>query len=236
MRTAIFQFYIGNFSKAQEVSIRSVQNYCTKYNIDYIYSNQIRIHGPHLMFEKLQILEILQNDTFDRILYLDTDIIITPKARNIFSIYNSPDYFYAFDENMNKSGMDRENEIHEHLINMYWPKNKYNKKQYFNAGVMLFSKKSVKNILNISDLLKDIPNWPNIYSMGDQTSINYWIVKNNVPFHTLEYSFNRMDLGGCPDPQEERFDADFIHYAGAGYGDKHNNMIRDWNKLYGDLL
>ena len=82
MKTAIFQILIGP-SRNQEYCIDSVKKYCSKYNIDHFISTKCLINGPHIMFEKYQLFHLLQSE-YDRVLYLDADILITPNAKNIF--------------------------------------------------------------------------------------------------------------------------------------------------------
>jgi lipopolysaccharide biosynthesis glycosyltransferase len=231
MKTAIFQFLIGP-SRGQEYCIKSVINYSKKNNIDYFISQNALINGPHIMFEKYQLFSLF-NQGYDRVLYLDADIMITPKAENIFNIYDELNIFYAFDENDNTECMNRDNYIHEKISKIQWPINNKNKKQYFNAGVMIFSKNTFDNFKSAFDL-SDIPNWPDIWYFGEQTIVNYWIAKNKIPFKSIDYRFNRMHLGK-PDLNNERYKADFIHYAGPcqyGNGNKPETMKMDYNQLY----
>lgn len=231
MVNVIFQFFIGN-PKGYICGIRSVADYCKKYKLVHCLSQSRLFPQQHIMFEKYQLFDLYKDQKVDRILYLDSDIIITPSASNIFDEYEDSNYFYAYDENDNTEWMDRD----RYLFNDFnWPINSKGKKQYFNAGVMLFPKNftaKYPDFVNFSD----IPAWENIWYFGDQTPINYWTVKNNIPFKTLSHSFNRMDLGNF-DPSNERFKANFIHYAGPckyGTGNKIDTMISDYNFLYGN--
>ena len=231
MKLAIFQFLIGP-PKGQQHCIKTVNSYCQKFGIDHYLSQEIRVHGPHVMFEKYQLFNLLDNG-YDRVLYLDADIMITPSAKNIFEIYSDNKGIIAYDENYPNEAMDRDNYIYENSSNIAWPKNKYNKKRYFNAGVMIFSKEIIKKYPSAFNL-DDIPNWPDIWYFGDQTIVNYWVTKNQIPFNELDYQFNRMHLG-VEDPNNCRYQANFIHYAGPctyGNGNKPETMEKDYNILY----
>jgi len=234
MKTAIFQILIGP-SRNQEYCIDSVKKYCSKYNIDHFISTKCLINGPHIMFEKYQLFHLLQSE-YERVLYLDADILITPNAKNIFEIYNDENKFYAYDENDLSEHMDRDKYIFENDSSIEWPKNNKNKKQYFNGGVMLFSKKMLNDFIKAFSF-SDIPNWNDIYYFGDQTIINYWIAKNKIKFETIDHSFNRMDLGKM-DEKNERFNSNFIHYAGPckyGNGNKQETIKKDYYSLYPEI-
>jgi lipopolysaccharide biosynthesis glycosyltransferase len=232
MKTAIFQILIGP-TRGQEYCIKSVLNYCKKYNIEHFLSQEVKINGPHIMFEKYQLFNLL-NAGYDRVLYLDADVLITPNAENIFEKYFKMDKFYAYDENDKPEWMDRDNYIYENISNIEWPINQKGKKQYFNAGIMLFSKE-VFSKYPYAFNLNDIPNWPNLWYFGEQTIVNYWIAKNKIPFESIDYSFNRMDLGEY-DLKNDRYNANFIHYAGPckyGNGNKNETIAEDFEFLYG---
>lgn len=231
MRTAVFQFLIGP-SNGQEYCIKSIGKYCQKYGIEHYISDQRVINGPHIMFEKYQLFSLL-NSGIDRVLYLDADIMATPNAENIFDKYNNNDILYAYDENDHPEWMDRDKYIYENLSNVKWPQNIKNKKQYFNAGVLLFSKNLLEQCKN-SFRLNDIPEWPDIWYFGEQTIVNYWVAKNGIPFESIDYKFNRMDLGNY-DLNNERYKSNFIHYAGPckyGNGNKQETMKEDYQALY----
>jgi len=233
MSNAIFQFFVGN-PYGYEKCIKSINNYCSKYNIKHIVSNEKKINKAHIMFEKYQFVELLNDPTIDRILYVDADIMATPTSKNIFDEYPDNNFMYAYDENDHTAHMDRDPYVFENLSELNWPKNEKGKKQYFNAGLMLFPKELLLNNLSMFNI-DDIPNWPNIWYFGDQTIMNYWVVKNNIPFKTLNHSYNRMDLGNY-DNFNDRYTANFIHYAGPckyGNGNKQETMENDYKTLYG---
>jgi hypothetical protein len=234
MSNAIFQFFVGNPFGYQKC-IKSINDYCKKYSIKHYVSFEKRINKSHLMFEKYQFLSLLSDPSIDRILYVDADIMATPTAQNIFEKYSDENFMYAYDENDTTDWMDRDPYIFNEFSNLNWPTNVKNKKQYFNAGLMLFSRKLLLENVKIFNF-EDIPNWKNLWYFGDQTIINYWVVKNNMPFKTIDYSFNRMDLGNY-DPNNDRYAANFIHYAGPckyGNGNKLETMEADYRNLYGN--
>ena len=51
-------------------------------------------YPPHL--EKLEVLRLLK--TYDCVLYVDSDILVTPWASNIFEEFSDPTKFYIYNE------------------------------------------------------------------------------------------------------------------------------------------
>jgi lipopolysaccharide biosynthesis glycosyltransferase len=232
MNLAVFQIMIGEPGN-QRYCIQSVNKYCKKFGIKHFISQEFIIKKLHLGFEKYQLFKLFEFG-IDRVLYLDADIMITPSAENIFEKYRDPNFFYAYDENGIPECTDRDRYIFEKQSSIEWPINAKNKKQYFNTGVMLFSKETANKFFSSADF-NDIPNWPNISYFGEQTVINYWAVKNKIPFKTIDHSYNRMDLGE-DDINNDRYKSNFIHYAGpCRYGNKNKSetIKNDYENLYG---
>jgi len=229
MKTAIFQIFIGQPHEGYKLCINSVKSY-SQGKADYFISNKTRINGPSVYFEKLQCLDLL--DHYDRVLLIDCDILVTPKAENIFEKYPE-DFLFAFNENSDDEWMQRESWIDTYSPDFDWPV--YNgRKQYFNTGCVLLNK-SHRNILNLMAQMKFTHKNFSIDS-SEQTPLNYVVSKHKIPFKSLDYSFNRMDLGKN-DPTNERYKANFIHYAGPcryGNGNKKEAMELDYKNLYGN--
>lgn len=231
MKLAIATLAIGNIDNFR-TGIESTATYSKKIGCDYFLIDKIAVNYRHIFFEKLQIFNLLHNG-YDRVLYLDADVIVTPKAKNIFEMYPDASKFYAYDENShpNNDWMDRDGEVLSIPIDFNWKKNSSGKFSYFNAGVMLASK-GQENILVGMDKVPDVPG---MWKYGDQTWLNYLVAKNNIPWESIDYSFNRMDLGQF-DYNNDRYNADIIHYAGpckyAPQGvSKYQQMKVDWSKL-----
>lgn len=231
MKLLIFQLFIGNLTEGYSKCIDSVISYA-KGKADYALSNIPKLNMGSVYFEKFQFLDALSS--YDRVLYVDSDILITPKAENIFDVYTDPTKFYAYDENDTTAWMDRDPYVLDINPKLNWPKNLKGKLQYFNTGVMLLSRKSL-DIGNPFAFRWDCSG-KLINTFAEQTYLNYAVVKSGLPFETISHSFNRMDLGNF-DPMCERYKANFIHYAGPckyGDGNKNNAMVSDYKALYGN--
>lgn len=260
MTNLIFTIKIGS-NPNWDLCIKTQQEYCAKYNIRYIVLQERRINFPfgpnptaNFYFEKLQVVPLMSYCMADRVLYMDSDILITPHARNIFDVYGDSEKYYGFDESKEvgiigptmfgttADIMDRDPYVKSVLPNIpTWKKNKLGKYIYYNMGVMLFSKHFVNNVLASPTKLLSLQKVPHIYDFNDQTYFNGLIQKFDVPNDALDYSFNRMHLG-LRDDNNERYKADFIHYAGpclynieGEYSEegKRTAVIKDYNTLYG---
>ena len=235
LKRAIFQLYIGEPNPMYDISVKTFGDYARKIGADHIVATTPKINSVSLLLEKFQLLDFFEGElAYDRILYVDADVLPTPHAADIFQEYQDPEFFYAFDENFNTRPMNRDTTLNKMgELGFEWKKNDRGMKQYFNAGVFLISKDNC-------DFLKDyrqLPELPNLWEFGDQNYMNYLVMKHGVKFQSLDYSFNRMDLGSI-DENKERYKANFIHYAGPSrYGDKTKskieNFVADYEVLYG---
>lgn len=228
MKKAIFTLNVGG-NPIYVPSIKSIKDYANRIGVDFYMGTKIKISMYNFYFEKLQCLELF-NKGYDQILYIDADVLVTPQAENIFKKYSDPKVFYAYHENANSEAMDRDRFVSPlDPDKIEWPviDGRY---QYFNAGVMLFGSKVWKDILRGIDTP---PDCKEVWEFGDQTFLNYLAAKNRVKFESLDRKFNWMNCGK-PDPNKERFTANFIHYAGPClYGDtKEEVMKNDYKELY----
>jgi lipopolysaccharide biosynthesis glycosyltransferase len=242
MKIAIFSIMIGD-DPTYQYARRAMEQYANKVNAKLIiltrneYSldedGKKNLYSPAQMAwaQKLYLKQLLEE--YDRVLYLDGDILITPHAPNIFVECPRLDVAYMLPEGLY---VDRSKPVQQILsifpLEKPWPK-KQHKYLYYNAGVMLLSQKANPfKYATLSDLIK-------IYDSVDfyeQTYFNYLYVKHNITVEPLIPEYNRFDLFG---DNEERLRAYFIHYAGQGYSSKHDcryrTVIADYHLLYGEI-
>ena len=151
---------------------------------------------------------------YDRILHLDSDMIITPNCPNIFDTvpYDCIGTVY---EDKGTRASDRKNRINnakEKFGNIEWNEG------YINTGVFLTSKVHRDIFQTIDDMYYE--------DFGfDDVHLGYQINKNKFKVHELNYKWNHMTMfseswNGSP----HRFDSHIIHYAGAGTYDKQNRV------------
>jgi len=228
-KNVIFTLGINGYDSLP--TIKAMQKYADKCDADFFIQKTPVVNYANFYFEKFYFIDLLEK--YERVLYLDADVLITPKAENIFEKYSDTTKFYAYNETDHTETMDRDPYVNPLLNDQpKWPLDDKGKRQYFNAGVFLVSKDNI----NYFKDFRNIPNIDGILSFGDQTYMNYLVVKHNVNFESLDYSFNRMHLGN-KDNNNERYKSNFIHYAGPdvyGNGNKHETINNDYHNMYGN--
>lgn len=186
--------YGNDFKELGTVTHQTIKAYADKIGADFIVLDQLGNHKyPH--FIKFDLDNLLS--TYDRVLYVDTDIVIRDDAPNLFDIVPE-----------NKLGILQEfpctsrDPVFVSFLNKQGYEGKWNNR-YYNTGVMVLSK-SVRNIFTLDS--------EEFFHFGEQTYINYNICRFNVDIHSLDWKFNRMNSHN-EYTKEWRFSAYFMHYA-----------------------
>ncbi|MBE0377616.1 hypothetical protein PPRY_a0162 [Pseudoalteromonas prydzensis ACAM 620] len=222
-----------------QAAIHSFKCYAKRVGADLIISDSlhypIHIHQPKYganpaWAEKLRIGELLKQ--YDRVLYVDADILISPSAEDIFQEYCDLDTIYMLDEGMHCDRHIEKQLIEKQLGSITWPQHDAGV-HYYNVGVMLISKPC--QLFNHLDLnsLQAICNEIRFY---EQTLFNYVIFQQRLKHQAIDCRFNRMDMFG----QDSYLQADFIHYAGKGYAKNNRRrdlqFLKDFALLYKDII
>ncbi|QLE87519.1 glycosyltransferase family 8 protein [Shewanella sp. Scap07] len=238
MKKVIFTLAIGD-NPMYQAAIESFKEYGNKVGADVIVSDQLhyklyvnnkRFDASPAWSEKLYMKELLKD--YDRVLYLDADMLVTPWAENIFEKYPDQDTVYMFNEGAYIDRSSQAEQINLVLGDVEWPIEN-DKMVYFNSGMILTSK-NAKLFDNASqEEMQAICNEVKFY---DQTYINYLIRRDKLKNASVDKAFNRMPLVGAADYQQ----ASFIHYAGRGYKDKvpmrDMKYIIDYCEIFKDKL
>ena len=96
MKVLVYQFHVeyeeSNAYKFWEMSSNTCKRYADTYGFDYLFNkSNIKDHIPYMFnslnFDKFKAIEFLKD--YDAVLYIDTDILITPDAENIVAKYNT---------------------------------------------------------------------------------------------------------------------------------------------------
>ncbi|MGZ9897184.1 glycosyltransferase [Shewanella gaetbuli] len=202
-----------------KAAINTFEQYGKKVGADVIVSSELhyKLNVNNKKFvaspawsEKLYIAELLKE--YDRVLYLDADMLVTPWAEDIFEKYSQLDTVYMFNEGAFIDRSSQATQINDVLGNVSWPIID-NKMQYFNSGMILISRQTGLFDNASAAEMQQICNEVKFY---DQTYINYLIRRDNIKSVQVDKAFNRMPLLGHDDYQT----ASFIHYAGRGYREK----------------
>jgi len=193
----IFTIELG--AKIKEVShytLPKMQSYADKVGAGFlVIHDQLDYKYPVLLkFEAARLLE-----KYDRVLFLDADIVIRDNAPNIFKVVPD-DYLGVYLESEH---------IDERITQceFFWDKLKLEHEgcpEVFNAGVMLFSQ-CHKNIIKLPPSSIDIKDFGRF---SEQVWLNYIFRDTDVCDITHEY--NHMDLS-----KESDANVFFRHYASA---------------------
>jgi len=213
---AIITLSIGSsFDAMFSIAKPFLNAYGRRINADVITINRKVINGyaPHL--EKFQIYTLL--DIYDRLVFFDTDIIVSEKTPNIFEIVPEAAIGAIYDNPNNSiSDMNRKKEIllsQKSLGDIGWTRG------YINSGVLVLSKRH-KNIFKHPELRYTLQS-----SFKDQTLINYEIQKHGHSIYKLDRKFNGMEITGFTSRDYNvktsrkginKTDAFIMHFANEG--------------------
>lgn len=190
-----------------------MKKYAKKINADFQIVEGLGNH-THLMYRKLDFNNFLSD--YDRVLYIDTDVIIRSNADNIFDEvpYESLGMYDESFPCMNPCFPKYIHEYNKYLKLSDLPTYDINKwdGRYFNAGVMVFS----KHHLNCGIFDQPIIELTQEHLFREQSYFNMRIQQCNVVMHDLTLKWNGMGSGLCPNIQEsDRLKSHFIHVIGA---------------------
>lgn len=196
-----------NIAEMTNLTFPVMKRFCTKWGADFA----VLDHEPPVMsddnrphFRITKIAELL-ND-YDRVLNLDSDLIINKTCPNPFDIIPE-DCIGTIYEDVGSRQAHRQNliqAVQQKFGDIGW------KSGYINTGFFMVSRmhKEVFSPVNGSY-------WTGWGS--DDVHIGYQIKKLGFKVHQLDHRFNHMTM--FSEHGENRFDSFIIHYAGAGIFD-----------------
>ena len=152
-------------------------------------------------YNKLNIFELL--DYYNRILYIDTDIIIRDDAPNIFDIV--PENKVGMMSETALLGGDRGELMKSSSKNHGCDISLWDG-EYYNSGVIVISRGHEKLLNGSKNFYDD--------TFFEQTLINMNIINYNIPMYSLPYSFNRTSYMDSK-MKQPRHSSYFIHYGGS---------------------
>lgn len=191
-----------DYRKIASVTLQSIADYAEKLNVPMIVLDKPKISSSSPHWEKFQIYDALT--VCDRVLYLDSDLIIHPDCPDLFRL-TAPTHIGAFNEG---KYADRPEHLIRYMADFYgYPMPVWDGK-YYNTGVMVVSKCHQHLFKKPSVEQRDS-------YFHEQSYINMMIALHKVPVYDLGYDFNRM---GCVDgsgkPVGDRMNSYILHYAG----------------------
>jgi hypothetical protein len=200
VKTLVFTICQGEaYQKIAKVTHPTIKAYAKKIGADFLCISEKKISTTSIHWEKFQVFDLL--NTYDRILFLDTDLIIREDCPDLFG-FVPEDKLGAFDE---APFTDRSKELIIDTCKAYGVTLPGWNGKYYNTGVMVISKRH-KHLFKKPEL--------EYYSFYEQTYLNMRIAEQKIEMFDLEYRFNRMT---CMDAYtgEDRHASFIIHYAGC---------------------
>ena len=176
--------------------------YADKIGADLLVLKEVPETLPSPHWAKFSIRELLKKK-YDRIAFIDADILIRPDSPSIFDIVPE-DQFGIFNEGLYMPRAVCIREVMKvHKIELPT----WDGKTYYNTGVMVASRQH-RHIFSVNEEIKPLRN-----SFGEQTYLNMKIIGSGVKVFSLPFKFNRMShmdrIVGV-----SRLDSYFVHYAG----------------------
>lgn len=175
----------------------TIKAYADKIGAEFAVIEKTRLTSPH--WEKCEIADLLYE--YDRIMYLDTDLIVRDDCPNLFDVV--PDgQLGMFNE---APFTHRSRELMIDCCRAYGVQLAAWDGRYFNSGVIVASQEH-RDIFAKPDL--------EYCSFYEQTWLNMQLALRSAPMYELPYQLNRMT---CLDSftGEHRLASYIVHYAGA---------------------
>lgn len=219
--TAVVTLCMGrSYEDILQLSRPFMEIYAAKIDADFKIITTSSTETEIEYYEKFQLYSLLED--YERILFLDADILVTPKCPNLFEIVPES-HFGAFLVSRYSDLHDQAIAIAQELLgDIGW------KKDYFNSGVMIFSRmhREVFNYHNHAFKIWSSYSRSHNGTFLDQTLLNYNVFKLKIPVFDIGYKYNHTT---APRNSSQRFRSYIIHYPGKGHrkGDKLEQIRKD---------
>jgi len=198
-KKAVLTIAIGpDYHRIGQLTHPILRKYAKKIGAEFVVINKKFISQTTPHWEKFQIFNLLEK--YERILYLDSDLIIRDDCPDLFKIV-PPEKLGVFNE---APFTDRSKELMIDICKQYGETLQSWNGKYYNSGVMVISQKH-KYMFRKPE--------KEIFSFYEQSYLNMIIAKENIDVYELPHKFNRMTCVDCV-TGEERYDSYIIHYAG----------------------
>ena len=164
---------------------------------------------------------------YDRILHIDSDVLLTPNCPNIFDVVPYEKIGTIFEDKGSRRGARHQciADVQSRFGDVGWESG------YINTGVFVTSKCH-------EDIYEKIDGEYWVGFGFDDVHMGYLINKYKYTIHELPYQWNHMTMFSEPwNGSADRFKSHVIHYAGRGVfdssvGNKVEQLKKDNNKLY----
>lgn len=235
MTRAIVTIALG-MDPCYRYGLKSISLYARRCDSELIVIDQDIVGAPKSFslqkvawLQKLYVLQLVNE--YDEILYLDSDILVTPDALNVFDwIQSKGSCSIAMYNEYHLGGRDA---FIDKLPDRFFKAPIKDPFQYFNVGVMYLKKGNLLSELAKKDelievMLDGVP-------CPEQTYYNGVLLNNLIPVLELPKTFNFMEEDSL-DVQSRLFQF-FIHYAGYSFRERKRHkrskiMRRDYLEFF----
>lgn len=171
------------------LTVPSQQAYAQRLGADYLVIRKPVIDSVAPFYEIFQLHDFF--DTYDRILYLDLDVLVRNDCPDLFHIVPASDLGVFFESPLKDWG-EEISQIQKEWRPLGWSRD------YFNNGVMVMSRRH-------QVLFKPEFDLPRKVLYFDQTVINYLAQAHGLSFYDLGIEFNYMPILMWPSVWFNRF-------------------------------
>jgi hypothetical protein len=211
MKYAVITIAIGErYQKMGEITHFNMKRYADKIGADFIVIDKQKVSQTTPHWEKFQLLDYLEE--YDRILFVDTDVLIKKNCPNIFDVVPEAE-LGIFNE---APFVARRDIAIETCADAYKLKDFKWDGKYYNTGVMVVSR--------CHRMLFRKPE-QEIFNFYEQSYLNLAIQRSSFKIFNLPFEYNRMS---CMDKMtgKGRYECYIIHYAGVAFIDSSFVLIR----------
>lgn len=218
-RKLVVTLAIGEyFQQMAKLTHPLLKLYAKRCGADFLSLNQVKLEQKLglVTYEKFQIFDILNGD-YDQVLFVDTDIVVTPNAPSVFEI--CPVNVFGAANEIGYSMAEKHKFLTQAQLGpIDWMR------PYFNSGVMLLGDQHKIAFDPEGELLSQ---WTrndknSDHVMSDQPIINYLVNFYDFEFLDLGKHFNRTRV---QKDTHNRFQSYFIHYAGPS-GHRYGSRLK----------
>jgi lipopolysaccharide biosynthesis glycosyltransferase len=198
-KTAIATFYHNEgFKPVVNITYPRFKAYAAKCGADFVEIDHSQILFPAIYWSKLLIFGLF-NKGYERVLWLDADIIVAKHAPNIFELFPNDTLGML---NEGKYFPDRLIQLQSYIGAMDYPSSIcLRPEKYYNVGVMLIPKEKA--------YMLSVPNKFIGSPMPEQDHINFMSVMTHTEITDIGYKWNHIT--GLKEP--DRRDSYFIHFT-----------------------
>lgn len=224
MKKAIVTRSDDNIEEIKDISHPIIAHFAKKWKADFIELSENINTGDELAKRHYRILELKDVlDDYDRVLCIDSDVIISPKCMNLFSLVPEGKIGSIYEDKGSRK-IDRQLRIakaQKKWGNVGWYSG------YINTGVFVVS----KHHQDIFDYI-DGELWNDLGY--DDVHLGYQIHRKGYEIEELHFRYNHMTMFSEPwNDRAHRFNSFIVHYAGRGifpgevFKDRVENMRHD---------